>query len=170
MSDEKRFPNTTPQFSPPVTDTGARTMTPQESKQELRDAIKGSNQVLVTATTALALFSDTFTVDRAKLTITKRTFFRSAEVMSIRIEDILNVTATVGPFFGTVQIVSRVVNNQQSSTVGPFWRSDALRVKRITQGYIIALQRGIDCSALDTHELATMLDKLGQDDHPASEM
>jgi hypothetical protein len=167
MPDERQRFNTTPQFSPPATDTGTRSMTPQESKQELRDAIKGSNQVLVTATTALALFSDTLTVDRAKLTITKRTFFRSAEVMSIRIEDILNVTATVGPFLGTIRIVSRVINNDQSYTIGPFWRRDALHAKRITQGYIIALQRGIDCSALGTRELANMLDKLGQDDHPS---
>src|SRR5258707_3132768 len=115
-------------------------MTPQESKQELREAIKGSNQVLVTATAALSLFPDTLTVDRAKLTITKRTFFRTAEVMSIRIEDILNVTATVGPFLGTVKIVSRVMNDEQASVVGPFWLRDAVRAKRITQSYIIALQ------------------------------
>lgn len=167
MSDETQSPNTNPQLSPPASDTGARTLTPQESKQELREAIKGSNQVLVTATTALSLFPDTLTVDRAKLTITKRTFFRTAEVMSMRIEDILNVTATVGPFLGTVKIVSRVMNSEQSSTIGPFWRRDAVRAKRITQGYIIALQRGIDCSALGTRELADMLDKLGQDTHEA---
>ncbi len=167
MPNERRFPNTNPQLSPPASETGARTLTPQESKQELREAIKGSNQVLVSATAALSLFPDTLTVDRAKLTITKRTFFRTAEVMSMRIEDILNVTATVGPFLGTVKIVSRVMNDEQAATVGPFWRHDAVRAKRITQGYIIALQRGIDCSALGTRELADMLDKLGQDTHPA---
>lgn len=165
MPDERQPLNTNPQLSPPASDTDARSLTPQESKQELREAIKGSNQVLVTATSALSLFPDTLTVDRAKLTITKRTFFRTAEVMSMRIEDILNVTATVGPFLGTVKIVSRVLNSEQAYTVGPFWRRDAVRAKRITQGYIIALQRGIDCSALGTRELADMLDKLGQDTH-----
>src|SRR5258707_12767457 len=82
-----------PQTSPPVQDAQHRTATPEESKQELRNAIKGSNQVLASATTALTFFPDTLTVDRAKLTLTKRTFFQTAEVMSIRIEDVLNVTA-----------------------------------------------------------------------------
>ncbi len=167
MAEEMQKPEfNVPQTSPPVADTQPRVMTPEESKEELKAAIQGSNEVLATATTVLTLIPDTFTVDRAKLTVAKRTFFRTAEVMSMRIEDVLNVTSTVGPLFGTVKIVSRVLNNEQSTTIGRFWRSDAMRLKRITQGYIIALQRDIDCSSLGTKELAQMLDELGQDDHP----
>jgi hypothetical protein len=164
MADQQN--SITPQISPPAQQSQPRVSTPFESKQELREAIKGSGQVLVTATTVLTPFPDTLTVDRAKLTVTRRSFFSSAEVMSIRIEDVLNVTTTLGPFFGSVKIVSRVMNTDEPSyTVGHFWRKDAVRLKRITQGYIIALQRNIDCSSLPTHELATMLDKLGEDDH-----
>ena len=155
---------TTPQISPPAQEQ----QTPEESREELRQAIQGSNDVLVTATTAFPIFPDTVTVDRAKLTVTKRTFLRSAEVMSIRIEDILNVTATIGPIFGMVKIVSRVLNTDKPYTVGLFWRAEAMRLKRITQGYVIALQREIDCSALPTEELARMLDQLGEDDHPSA--
>lgn len=155
-----------PQQSPPSLDEPRRVATPEGSKQELKDAIAGSQDVLVTATTVfpLELFPDTLTVDRAKLTVTKRRFFAAAEVMSMRIEDVLNTTATVGPFFGSVTIISRVLNSKPY-TVGRFWRKDALRLKRITQGYIIALQRGIDCSSLSTHELSRMLDELGEDNH-----
>lgn len=167
MAEEDTLSNTTPQISPPVSGSETRTMTAHESKQELQDAIRGSNQVLARATTALMLFPDTLTVDRAKLTITKRTFFRSAEVMSMRIEDILNVTTTVGPVFGNIKIASRVMNQDQDSTVGRFWRRDAERIKHVTQGYIIALQREIDCSALGTKELARMLERLGADEHPS---
>jgi len=159
-------PNTTPQVSPPVSDTQPRTMTPEESKEELQQAIAGSNDVLATANTVFTLFPDTITVDRAKVTATKRSFFRVAEVMSMRIEDVLNVTCTVGPFFGNIKIVSRVMNNDQATTIGRFWRGDAERVKRITQGYVIALQRNIDCSSLGSKELIDMLDQLGQDEHP----
>lgn len=157
----------TPQTSPPVDDIQPRVMTPEESKKELKAAIRGSNEVLATATTTFTLFPDTLTVDRAKLTIAKRSFFRVAEVMSMRIEDILNVTTMVGPFFGNIKIVSRVLNSEQAYTVGRFWRGDAERTKRITQGYVIALQRNIDCSTLPTKELVDMLDKLGQDNHPS---
>jgi hypothetical protein len=157
----------TPQISPPVQGAEPRTMTAEESKQELRNAIRGSNQVLATATSVLALFPDTLTIDRAKLTVTKRNFFSAAEVMSMRIEDVLNVTASMGPLFGTVKIVSRVLNTEKPYVIGRFWRRDAERLKRVTQGYVIALQRNIDCSSLGTTELANMLIKLGQDDHPS---
>lgn len=151
------------QISPPVPESKSA----EETRKELHDAIKGSNQVLAKATTALALFPDTMTVDRAKVTITKRSFFRAAEVMSMRIEDILNVRATLGPLFGYVKIASRVMNKDQDSTIGRFWRRDAERLKRITQGYVIALQREIDCSSLETKELAQMLERLGADEHPS---
>lgn len=144
----------------------AKPLTKQQSKKELKRAIVGSESILVQASTVpvLTLFPDTFSLDRAKLTITKRWFFRMAQVTSLRIEDILSVTSTVGPFFGSVRIVARVMNNQKPLEIGPFWRDDAERMKRITHGYVIALQRQIDVSALSTSELARLLDELGQDE------
>lgn len=139
--------------------------THEESKKELLQAIEGSTDVLATATTTLTFFPDTLTLDRAKVTVAKRTFFRAAEVVSMRIEDILNVTATVGPLFGTVKVISRVLNPEKPYVIGKFWREDAIRLKRIIQGYVIALQRQIDCSVMPTRELTLMLDKLGEDEH-----
>jgi hypothetical protein len=158
-------PHTLPQNSPPPAMQAQQQnpLTPQQARQELAEAIHGSHEILATATTAFKLFADTLTVDRAKLTVTKRQFWKTAEVMSIRIEDVLNVTATVGPLLGTVTFTSRVFNTEKPYSINGFWREDALRLKRITQGYVIALQRGIDCSSLPTRELATMLDKLGID-------
>lgn len=159
-----------PQTSPPPAEQAQQQepLTPEQARTELKQAIHGSNEILAQATTALKLFSDTLIIDRAKITVTKRTFWQTAEVMSIRIEDILNVTAAVGPLLGSVMFTSRVFNNETPYTVGGFWRDDALRLKRIAQGYVIALQRGIDCSSLPTSELATMLDRLGEDSHPAT--
>ena len=159
----------TPQTSPPAQQQETKTTTPEESKQELKDAIKGSNQVLVTATTKLTLFPDTLVLDRAKLTVTKRSFVQTSEVMSIRIEDVLNVTASLGPFFGSIKVSSRVMNTEDPSfKIGRFTRDDALKIKHITQGYVIALQRDIDCSSLETDELISMLERLGRDEHPSS--
>jgi len=163
----KKEPTELPQVSPPVQNEEPRTMTAQESRQELHQAIRGSNQILAYAKTVLTIFPDTMTVDRAKVTITKRNFYRMADVMSMRIEDVLNATCTVGPVFGTVTLVSRVMNDSQTYTIGRFWRSDAKRLKRILQGYVIALQRKIDCSKLETRELSIMLERLGADNHLA---
>jgi len=154
----------TSQVSPLQPQEPIRHTSPEQSKRELQQAINGSTDALATASTAFTFFPDTLTLDRAKVTITKRIFFQAAEVVSMRIEDILNVTATVGPLFGTVKIVSRVFNDEKPYTIGKFWRQDASRLKRIIQGYVIALQRRIDCSTIASAELVPMLDKLGEDE------
>ena len=160
--------DTLPQQSPPpypLVEQQVKQLSPDEARQQLTEAISGSNEVLAQATTILNLFPDTLTVDRAKLTVTKRSFWRAGEVVSSRIEDLLSVTATVGPIFGDIKITSRVMSTDKPYEIRHFWREDALRLKRIIHGYIIALQRGIDCSSLPTSELAVMLDKLGEDTH-----
>lgn len=162
--DEQQTNTQQTQISPPADDKQAKPATQQETRQELKEAIKGSNEVLVSARTVFMLFPDTVVLDRAKLTVTKRTFVSSAEVMSIRIEDVLNVTATVGPLLGSLKITSRIINSGPFR-IGKFWRQDAERLKHITQGYVIALQRGIEVSTMGTTELIPMLEKLGRDDH-----
>jgi hypothetical protein len=140
----------------------------EQTKDQLVKAIGNSNDVLVRATTVfpLTLFPDTITIDRTKLTIVHRDLFNSGEVVSISIEDLLNVRATVGPFFGNVIISTRFFNPNKPYKVQNFWRRDALKIKRIGQGYIIARQKKIDCSALSSKELARTLDELGKVDDP----
>ena len=80
--------------------------------------------------------------------------------MSIRIEDLLNIPAEMDLFFGSIKIRGRAPGMQAPFSIGNFWRKEAIRLKRVTQGYIIAMQRNIDCNALPVYELAGMLDKL----------
>ncbi len=136
----------------------------QEVAQELVSAIGGSNDVLVRATTVFPFTAnpDTVTLDRTKLTITHRDFFKTAEVLSIRVEDILNVTASVDAFFGSIKISTRFFDPNKPYVVKFLRRKDALKLKRIVQGYLIARQREVDCSALSTRQLANLLDELGK--------
>lgn len=138
---------------------------PEQAKQELNEAIQDSNDVVASATTTLTIFPDTICVDRTKINVSKRSFFSTAEVTSLRLEDILSVTASLGPFFGTLKIVSRVMNNELPYKAGRFWRKDAMKLKHVIQGFVIAYKRNIDCSMLQTTELAVMIEKLGQDEH-----
>lgn len=134
-------------------------------EQQLKEAIGHASDTLLVATTVFpfTLFPDTITIDRSKLTVTKRFFFAISETFSIRIEDILNVTADTGPFFGSVQITTRFFANEKKPyDVNYLWRSDALRIKRILLGYIIATTKNIDCSSMDAKKLAKMLDDLGK--------
>ncbi|MET0779625.1 MAG: hypothetical protein ABWY71_02200 [Candidatus Saccharimonadales bacterium] len=145
--------------NPPV-----QQMSQAQSIKELKKAVGNSHEILLSATTVFpfTLFPDIITLDREKLTISHRLFFRVAEVTSTRIEDILNVTADVGPFFGSIKITSRFFDDSEPHAVNYLWRHDALRLKRVIQGYIISRQKGIDCSSFGPKQLADMLDKLGQ--------
>jgi len=135
----------------------------RQATEKLNDAIGDAHDILVRASSAFPfnLFPDTVTVDRTKLTITHRDMFRVGEVMSIRIEDILNVTANVGPLYGSLSIATRFFDPSKPYVVNHFKRGDALKIKRIVQGYLIAKQNKVDCSALSTKELARTLDQLG---------
>lgn len=137
----------------------------QQARQQLGAIIGGAHEVLIKADTVFpfTLFPDTVSVDRQKITVTHRVFFGIAEVVSLRIEDILSINADVGPFFGSIKITTRFFDHKEPPYVVNFlWRGDALRLKRIVQGYVIATQQHIDCSSFGTKELAAMLDKLGQ--------
>lgn len=138
-------------------------MKAEEAQAKLTQAIVASSKPLMKATTVFpfTLFPDTIVVDRAKITITHRVFFGTAEVLSVRVEDVLNVMADVGPIFGSVKIVTRFFNAEKPYAVNYLWRGDALRIKRILQGYVIATQKEIDCSSLDTWRLSRLLEELG---------
>jgi len=133
--------------------------------RELKRAVVSADEILARADAVFPfnLFPDTITIDREKITIAHRVFFRIAEVISIRIEDVLNVTADVGPFFGSLKITSRFFDHQEKPYKITFlWRSDAMRLKRIAQGYLIARKKNIDCSKLSAKELRDALDSLGK--------
>jgi len=133
--------------------------------KSLRAIASRSHEVLMTANTVfpMTLFPDTVTVDRTKVTITRRDFFWSSDVLSIRIEDVLNVEVSVGPLFGSLTVASRVMSTTDHFQIKHLWRSDAMRLKRIIQGYVIAQHNNIDTSHLDKKELIETLMELGHD-------
>ena len=141
----------------------ARTLEPRDG---LRKIVRKSHQLLASAQTVILpvnLFPDSVTVDRTKVTITKRTFFWSASVISIRIEDVLNIACSTGPIFGSLTISSRVMNSTDHYEIDYFWRKDALYLKQLIQGYVIAQHNQIETSHLNRRELVRTLLDLGND-------
>lgn len=140
-----------------------RTLDPRDG---LRKIVRKSHQLLASAQTVILpvnLFPDSVTVDRTKVTITKRTFFWSSSVISIRIEDVLNIACSTGPIFGSLTISSRVMNSTDHYEIDYFWRKDALYLKQLIQGYVIAQHNQIETSHLDRRELVRTLLDLGND-------
>lgn len=136
----------------------------RKTARELIQAIGTAHDTLTRVSTVFPfkLFPTTVSVDRTKITITERDFFKAGEVLSIRIEDVLNVTANVGPVLGSVKISTRFFNPEKPYVVDKLRRADALKLKRIVQGCLIARQQNIDYSKLPTKDLSKMLDELGK--------
>lgn len=134
------------------------------SMADITDLIERSNEVLAKATTIFPLdpFPDTITLDRTKLTVTTRGFLR-ADIMSIRIEDILNVSSYVNPFFGSLTIATRVLSSDDHFTIRLLPRQDAIHLKHVIQGFVIARHNNIVCDHLSREDLLETLMELGRD-------
>jgi len=134
--------------------------------KHIDDVARRSHEILASARTVVLpvnLFTDSITVDRTKVTITKRTFFWTAQVVTTRIEDILGVTSNCGPLFGSLIISTRVMNSTDHYEVNYFWRKDAEYIKRIIQGYVIAQHNQLKTDHLSQQELIDTLLEIGQD-------
>ena len=110
-----------------------------------------------------ALFPDTITLDREKLTYESRFFFGVAKINSVPVRDLLSVEVDVGPFFGAVHTTSRYfVTNPKS--INWLTRSNAIKLQRLLQGYIIAHEQEIDCDNIEKSKLVALLNDLGKGD------
>ena len=137
----------------------------EESENALAKAIHDSGEILATATTVFAPQRTILILNRTKLVVEKKSPLGARKVMSVPIEDVLNVSASAGPFFGTVTFITKLAGPAKPHNIGLFWRKDTIKLKRIIQGYIIALQRKIDLNVVPTAELREMVYELGTDDH-----
>lgn len=146
---------------------GSRKTTSANSRtvpaEELINITQESQEELLKVTTVFpfTLFPDTITIDRQKISIVDKEFFRTANIVSVKIGDVLNIESHVGPFFGSIKLYSKYfVDNFYE--VNFLSRSDARAVHRLLQGYIIATEKEIDCSKIDKRQLVILLNELGQ--------
>jgi len=135
---------------------------PGETHEKLIELTEKAQDILFTADTVFpfTLFPDTITLDREKLTVVDRFFFRVAKVITVPISSMISADANVGPFFGSVHMTSKYfVDN--AHTVNFLWRHDAEEIHRLLQGFIIAQEKGLDVSDVDKDDLCVLLHDLG---------
>jgi len=139
--------------------------TPKRPEKSLQQIVEESHEILAKATTVFpfTLFPDKVVLDRTKVTIVQRNFFWSEDMISIRIEDVLNVRVTTDMMFGSLSIASRVMNSTDHFQIKFLWKKDALHLKHIIQGYVIAQHNKIQLSHLPKDELIKNLIELGHD-------
>lgn len=131
-------------------------------EQKLRDVVRESHTILAKASAVfpLQLFPDRVNIDRHKLTIIHREFFGIEKTVSVPIENIKNVEADFGPFFGSVKITSDLfINNTQ--TVHYLRRSEAKMLQKLVQGAVVAQREAIDLNKIEVKQLRKLLIDLG---------
>lgn len=133
------------------------------AEEKLIHATIEAQEDLLSATTVFPfdLFPDTISLDREKLTIVHRSFFRTSETLCMQIGDILNVQGNTGPFLGNLVLSTKYFNNS-NQTIKFLRRRDVLKLQRLIQGSIITHQRSIDCSDIEGDQLVALLSDLGQ--------
>jgi hypothetical protein len=131
--------------------------------EELQEITEKSQDILFEATTVwpFTLFPDTIKLDREKLTIANRAFWRVANITSVPVGEIMSAEVVVGPFFGSLHLTFRFFTNNER-TINFLNRKDAIEIQRLIHGYIIAHRREIEVSSVSKEELVKLLTELGQ--------
>jgi hypothetical protein len=136
---------------------------PGETHEKLIDITEKAHDVLYEAETVFPFtpFPHTISIDREKLTIASRSFFRVAQILTVPLTSMISAEVSVGPFFGAVKMTSKYfVDN--THLVRYLWRHDAVEIHRLLQGYIIAHERDLEMHEIEKEDLKTLLTDLGQ--------
>lgn len=136
-----------------------------EHAKKLQKTVKKSHEVLASVQTVFpaTLFPDSIVVDRTKISIKKRTFFMTSNTISFQVEDVLNVSCGTGPVFGSLTIASRVMSTIDHFQIERLWRGDAIFLKHLIQGHIIAKNNKLETDQLSVEEMIETLCELGID-------
>lgn len=132
-------------------------------EKKLRQVVEESQDILAQTKTVFPFtpFPTKVTIDRHKLTIVFRKFFRVEQTVSVPIEDIKNIQADVGPFLGSLTITSDLfINNIQRINYLP--RPVVKEVQKLVQGAMVAIKEGINITKIDCVQLKKQLSDLGE--------
>ena len=121
----------------PVIETQTRKMEVMAHKSE---------EVLVRARAVFpfAFFPDEISVDKNKVNIINRIFLWSEKIHSIPFEEIGDVIVETGPFFATIRILHLRGLPGGHSELNYLWKNEALHVRKVIQGLILARKDQID--------------------------
>ena len=133
-----------------------------KTDETIHDIVDNADDVLYEASSVFpfTLVPDTIKLDREKLTIANRYFWKTANITSTPVSEIMSCETTVGPIFGSIHLTFRFFTDNVRE-IKFFWREDAINFQRMMHGYIIAQRKEIDVSHIPTEELKELLNKLG---------
>lgn len=141
----------------------------EEAKHKL-DAISKRHDIellRVSTVFPFSLFPDTMIIDTTKMTIIKTQFFATEQVTTIPLKEISDTTMQTALFLASVtfqympQTSSPGVTAPVFVTINALKRKDAIRIKSIIKGTLVAKAEGIDIAKLPPDKVVEMIEKLG---------
>lgn len=105
-------------------------------------------------------FPMTLTIEPTVIHVVDQSFFFSHAILTLSIRDLLTVELDTGLFFATLKF-------QQAPPIQPaleynlFWKSQALKARRIIQGLIIVNKEKLEIPDMPIPELNEYLEKMG---------
>lgn len=142
----------------PANQTKSKT---KNASKKLEALVNSSEEVIFCATTVFHFSPERYEllIDRAKITVIKRTFLLADSITSIGLSDMLSVKLSVGPFFGSLILNARYVD--QPIVITYLSRNKAFRAKRIIEGLIVASNKGLDLDGIPMDELTSEIIRIG---------
>lgn len=144
-----------------------RKLTNADGEGSTRELVELANTTEKTLFSARAvfpfeLFPDTLRIDRQKITVIHNDFLKMAHTTSIRLMDLGNVEAILGPFFGTIILTSQYYRNN-TQTINFLTRNDAIHAQRLLQGFMVAHNANIDTVNISEEKLIELLNRIGNE-------
>jgi hypothetical protein len=137
--------------------------TEADVKAELNALVEKTSKCLIKVSTVFPFdfFPDFITVDANQVNIVIREFFWSERRHSIHIRDILDIFVDTSLFFSTIRITDKSYT-ADSTEIKFLKRKDAIKLRSIIQGLIVAHRSQLDLSKIEPHELLPQILELGK--------
>ncbi|HVT01597.1 MAG TPA: hypothetical protein VHE53_05235 [Patescibacteria group bacterium] len=106
------------------------------------------------------LFPDEVIVDREKISIVTKVFFSSERIQSVMFNNISDLYVDTNLFFGALKIIDKYFV-QNVVTVRYLPKEDAVKIRKIIQGFIVVQKEEIDVSRVPDKELLPYIEEIG---------
>ena len=139
------------------------TQTPHEDKIDLDEIARESHEELARfkAVWPFDLFPDEIIINKSNVTIIRHFFFFVEEKIICHFDDLINTHLNIGPFFGSIGILSKYFTDGRED-VQWFSRRDAERLHAILQGLLIARKEGVSLRQLPKETIIEKLYAIGK--------
>ncbi len=107
------------------------------------------------------LFTDEVITDEEKVTVIIGNFFRSGYLRSVMIQDISNVSVETSVFFAKLTLIDRNFV-QDRITVSYLNKEEALKMRRIIMGLIIAHENKVDLADYTMQQVREYTEEIGR--------